>query len=157
MGEAALVTTDGARVRPCAIADLDAVAALEREIFGEGGYPPFFFRQALDLFGDCFVVAVVEGGCAGYALGGWAAGSDRAWLLSAGVAPLHRGKGIAQELTRAVLARLRERGAPEVWLTVAPDNAAAVAAYERTGFERAGFEPDYYGTGESRLLMQRTM
>lgn len=50
------------------------------------------------------------------------------------VRPKARRQGISRELARAVVAKLRERGAAFVTGGVAPDNAAARSFYESAGF-----------------------
>lgn len=136
-------------------ADLPALAALERGAFGEGGYPAFFFRQALDLWAPFFLVAEDEGGrLAGYALAAPAARGSEACLLSTGVHPEFRGRGLATELIEALLDRLDAAGIGAVWLTVHPASPA-VRLYRRVGFEAVGEEADYFGDGEPRLRMER--
>jgi [ribosomal protein S18]-alanine N-acetyltransferase len=142
--------------RPARIGDLAALAALDGGVFGAEAYPPFFFRQALDVFGPLLLVAEAEGGgVAGYTLGAIAAGSAEGWVLSLAVAPAHRSRGLARALTEAVLARLEAAGAARVLLTVDPENRPAIALYERLGFAAVGGEDDYFGPGERRLVMAR--
>jgi len=142
-------------VRPAGPGDLAALAALERAVFGAEAYPPFFFRQALDVFGPLLLVGEAEGGVAGYTLGGLAAGSTEGWVLSLAVAPEHRGRGVARALTEAVLAALAERGATRVRLTADPENRPAASLYERLGFAEVGTEDDYFGPGQRRVVMAR--
>ena len=51
------------------------------------------------------------------------------------VAPGHRGKGVGQALLKAVEAEARRRGCAKVTLEVRSDNAVAMAAYRRAGFQ----------------------
>jgi len=50
--------------------------------------------------------------------------------------PAYRGRGLATGVTGAVTRELLARGCSEVVLTVAPENAPAVAAYTRLGYRR---------------------
>jgi len=50
--------------------------------------------------------------------------------------PAYRGRGLATMVTGAVTRELLTRGCSEVVLTVAPENAPAVAAYSRLGYRR---------------------
>lgn len=50
--------------------------------------------------------------------------------------PGYRGRGLATRVTSAVTRELLARGCAEVVLTVAPENAPAVAAYTRLGYRR---------------------
>ena len=49
--------------------------------------------------------------------------------------PHHRGKAYAQAVTSAVVTALRQAGIATIGLNVEHDNAAAIAAYERVGFQ----------------------
>lgn len=136
--------------------DLPALAALERDVFGGEAYPPFFFRQALDLWRPFFLVAEDEAGqLTGYALAAPAVRGSEACVLSTGVHRSHRGQGTATRLLDALLGRLDAAGIGTVWLTVHPENAGAVRLYRRLGFEAVREEADYFGPGEPRLRMER--
>lgn len=142
-------------IRPATVADLTMVWAVEREVFGEEVYPAFFFRQALDLWGALFLVAVSPSAeVAGYALGAPSLRPDEGWVVSAAVVPGHRGGGVATRLTRALLDACAARGMTEVRLTVHPGNAAAVALYHNLGFDVVDEAPDYFGPDEPRLVMR---
>lgn len=57
-----------------------------------------------------------------------------------GVDPATQGSGLGKALTLAGLRYLRSRGLPRVILYVEGDNAAALAVYNKLGFQR--FETD---------------
>jgi ribosomal protein S18 acetylase RimI-like enzyme len=142
-------------VRPARHSELAQLARIDVEVFGPGGYPAFFFRQAADVFEDLLQVGELRptGEVVGYALGALASCSDRGWILSAAVRPEHRGHGIATELAGRVLEYLAMRGAAEVRLAVEPGNEAGLRLYRRLGFAVVEEENDYYGPDESRLVM----
>jgi ribosomal protein S18 acetylase RimI-like enzyme len=57
--------------------------------------------------------------------------------------PELQGQGFGRALIRRLLAELRERGVPAVYLTMSPSNAAARAFYDRLGFhELPSSRPD---------------
>lgn len=142
-------------IRVATTSDLAAVWAVERAVFGEEVYPAFFFRQALDLWGELLLVAeLAEGEVVGYALGAPSLRPGEGWVVSAAVLPAHRGGGVATRLTRALLDACAGRGMREVRLTVHPGNAAAVALYRKLGFDMVGEEADYFGPAEPRLVMR---
>jgi ribosomal-protein-alanine N-acetyltransferase len=68
-------------------------------------------------------------------------------VLTLGVTPAARRRGVASALFAAALPEARALGAAEVFLEVAVDNDAAIALYERLGFRRAGVRTDYYDRG----------
>ncbi|MEL6621375.1 MAG: GNAT family acetyltransferase [Pseudomonadota bacterium] len=60
----------------------------------------------------------------------------RGWIYYLGVAPTHRGRGLANQMMDAACDWLRALGVPKVELMVRTDNAAATTFYDRLGFER---------------------
>lgn len=142
-------------MRPAGPDDLDALADLDRRVFGDGAYPRFFFRQALDALGPLLWVAgqPVEG----YALGSLQAGEDDGWIWSLGVAEEARGRGVAAALLDAVEAALRARGAVGVRLHVSPTNDGALGLYARRGYRRIDEIPDAFGPGGDRWVLRRAL
>ena len=140
-------------IRPATPADLEAIAAVESAVYDPVVYPTFFFRQAIDLWPGLLRVAAVEGVVSGYILCAPSLTPGEAWILSAAVHPGQRGQGIGGQLMASALASLAAY--ERVRLTVSPENLVAIRLYEKLGFERLGTHPDYFGQGETRLLMQR--
>lgn len=143
-------------IRTFEIPDLDGVCRIERTAFPDDVYPCFFFRQAHDLWGELFRVAVLPSGeVIGYAVGATSVHEGRGWLVSMGVDAAHRGRGTGERLTESVVDALARAGMSEVRLTVEPGNEKAVRLYQRLGFEVIGEEGAYYGGGKPRLVMKR--
>ncbi len=65
-----------------------------------------------------------------------------------------RGQGVGTRLMRRLLDELDVLGV-DIILTVDPAHVAAVGFYRSFGFSIQGHFPDYYGTGEHRLLLLR--
>lgn len=137
-------------------ADMHAIGRLEADIFGEDVYPPFFFRQAMDLWPDLLVVAEQEGRLLGYALGGIGQDRSQGWLLSLAVLPEARGLGLAERMLLRLEQGLTAQGTARVRLTVDPANPAQ-RLYLRLGFALLAEEPDYFGAGEDRLLLEKPL
>jgi len=79
-------------------------------------------------------------------------------VLGMGVAASHRGRGLGAALLRATLDAATASGIRRVELVVRADNAAAIALYERHGFEHEGRLRDYMvvdGVSFDALLMAR--
>ena len=70
--------------------------------------------------------------------------ADQAEIITLGVVPSARRTGIATALLSAAEAEAADKGAVEVFLEVASDNAAARALYEKAGYRRVGCRPRYY-------------
>jgi hypothetical protein len=90
--------------------------------------------EALDLDLDGSLVALDDEGQIGLANLGLR--DERSWLGGIGVVPARRRGGVGQLLARSLLDRARDAGAHEMALEVIVENAAAVALYEKLGFER---------------------
>jgi len=69
---------------------------------------------------------------------------DEVEILSLGVLPAHRRRGIGRGLLEAALAECGRRGHRSVVLEVAEHNAEARRLYERCGFAEVGRRPRYY-------------
>jgi ribosomal-protein-alanine N-acetyltransferase len=83
------------------------------------GKAPIGFALALDLRGECEVISL-------------------------GVVPERRRRGVGTALIAALIAAARGRGARSLVLEVAEDNIAAAALYAACGFVAIGRRPDYY-------------
>ena len=130
------------RCRPLTAADLDSVAAIEREAFTD----PWSRRAFGDLLGldhvRSFVVEQGGGAIVGYAVCSQAA--DEGEILNFATAPIARRKGVGRALLAVVLEWLGERGAAKVFLEVRRSNEAAIAMYAAAGFATLGVRPNYY-------------
>lgn len=69
---------------------------------------------------------------------------DEGTLLNIAVAQAQRGRGLALQLLRAVLAELQGMGARCCLLEVRRSNSAAAALYRRLGFAVDGVREGYY-------------
>jgi [ribosomal protein S18]-alanine N-acetyltransferase len=65
-------------------------------------------------------------------------------MLSLGVVPKWRRRGVGRALLGAVIAEAKRRGAASVVLEVAVDNQAACRLYAGAGFVGVGRRPRYY-------------
>ncbi|MEU6574075.1 GNAT family N-acetyltransferase [Streptomyces sp. NPDC046805] len=137
--------------------DLPALLRLDTEAFPSEPYPYFVLRQFLDVYGDHMLVLDDGTTLRGYvvATSPHAAGS---WILSLVVTPGLRGRGLGRRLMREILHRLHAESVTSVRLTVEPGNDTAVVLYRSLGFTPEG-EPrkDYFGPGQSRLVMRLAM
>ena len=73
--------------------------------------------------------------------------ADEMEVLTLGVAPRARRSGVGLALMEAALTVARQRAAAAAFLEVDVANAAAVALYERLGFQRSGLRKAYYDRG----------
>ncbi len=86
---------------------------------------------------------------------------DESELLSLGVAPAHRRRGVGRRLLDAACACVAQAGARVMFLEVAEDNLSARHLYGTAGFVRVDRRPGYYGrAGGARvaaLVLRRTL
>lgn len=145
--------TDAVRLRPLDGRDLPRLARLEAELFGPGAWSEAMLAEELEGPGRWYVgaevvdSALVEAGLVdadlvGYA-GLWFDGDD-VQVMTIGVDSRYQGRRIGHRLMEALLDRARELGARTVLLEVRVDNEAALALYERFGFERLALRKRYY-------------
>ncbi len=79
-----------------------------------------------------------------------------ATILSVGIRPGWRGRGLGQRFVGSVLEKLRSRGMRSVSLLVGGENRRAIKVYEDVGFVRSGFGPsDPQRHGELVLMCAR--
>lgn len=148
--------TDGvAEIRPLAASGPDAGAgrrllgvlleACFEEPHGEAGVATLLAAP-----GCRALVAWRESRPAGYVILRNAA--DEAEILSLGVVPAARRRGVGRALLAAALSAAAAAGAVAVFLEVGEDNAAARALYAAAGFVPVGRRMDYYSRdGRSRV------
>jgi ribosomal-protein-alanine N-acetyltransferase len=87
--------------------------------------------------------------------------ADQADLLTFGIVPGQRRRGLAHHLLHGTLGRSAAAGAKTMFLEVAEDNLAALALYRRHGFETMGRREGYYrdvaGRKVAAITMRRTI
>ena len=76
-------------------------------------------------------------------------------LMTVGVLPDHRGRGIGTMLVEALIEHCREVGIERIFLEVRESNAAAVGLYEHLGFHEIGRVRDYYRNPTEAALTMR--
>ena len=91
----------------------------------------------------------------GFVIGQVAA--DEAELLTVAVSKAVQRKGIGRTLVEAVGRAAKNTGARTLYLEVAADNAAALALYEKLGFQVSGRRKGYYGRPEEQAQDAITM
>jgi [ribosomal protein S18]-alanine N-acetyltransferase len=128
------------RFRPMSLADVPAVAAVER-----ASYP---FPWSDGVFRDCVRVGyfcrVVEaaGEVGGYGI--MSCGAGEAHILNICVRDDLRSGGVGRRLMMYLLDRARELHMQDAFLEVRPSNAVAIQLYEALGFARVGLRKAYY-------------
>ena len=134
--------------------DLPVFASLDKELFP---YSPWSASQYKEEFSSPtrhFVVALDEAqNIVGYA-GVFAPGGAEADVLTVGVVPLQRGKGIAKALMALITDWANAQGSTAMMLEVKTDNSEAIGLYESLGYSTLNIRKDYFGAGLDAQVMR---
>ena len=136
--------------------DLDAVLELESLCFDDPWPDESIAEELTDDPRRLPLVVEVEGEVRGVALV-WAV-ADELHIVSLGVHPEYRRRGLATLLLEAIAGSAPARGASVMTLEVRERNAAAIAFYRRHGFLEVTRRPRYYpDTREDAIVMLRPL
>lgn len=136
-------------MRAATVADAPALAALHAACFDAGdawGAPAIATMLELPGAYGFWVPA------RGLVLASIAA--DTAEILTLGVVPAARLRGVASALLAAAMAGALQRGATAMFLEVASENPAARGLYAAAGFVRVGRRRRYYRGGGDALVLR---
>jgi ribosomal-protein-alanine N-acetyltransferase len=139
--------------------DIPVLVSYDRELFP---YSPWNSAQFKEEFAGIpttrfFVVAEDGNEIVGYA-GCFAPGEDiEADILTVGVIPSYRGRGIAKEFIRQMEQWCRERKASAMMLEVKVDNVEAISLYEALGYMKISIRMDYFGAGLDAQVMRKEL
>ena len=141
------------QIRRMFMTDLDAVVAIEREVFlfpwTRGN-----FSDSIDSGYHCLVLEQ-NGHLFGY--GVMIIGPEEAHLLTLSVAAGSQRKGWGEKLLQHFICIARDQRARSMFLDVRESNRAAARLYERIGFRQIGKRRDYYpamGGREDSIVME---
>lgn len=97
--------------------------------------------------------------CLGHVVGYVAGRAEGGWghVVSVGVMPRWRGKGLGKALMLAVEDAFARDGLVSAYLEVAVWNRPAIALYRRLGYVIAGVMRDYYPDGSDAYVMVKRL
>ncbi|MBX9739922.1 MAG: ribosomal protein S18-alanine N-acetyltransferase [Beijerinckiaceae bacterium] len=145
------------QIRKASLDDLDAVERIENAVFSSDQLSRRSLRRYIGAPSAAMIVVRENDAVTGYALIGLRKGSKKASLYSIAVDTQHAGRGAGRALLQACEHEARARGCEALTLEVRADNPRAIALYERSGYERAGVEPDYYEDGASAYRFRKNL
>ncbi len=135
------------------IGDLEQIAQIERNAFSD--------PWSKELLSDCLrypyyhTFLLEEGGqVCGY--GVLTVLFEDAEIMNIAVDSDFRGRGLGHSILQAMHERARALGATRALLEVRKSNAPAIALYESEGYAAYGERANYYGDGETALLMEKS-
>lgn len=132
-------------------AQADLLAALHAACFPQPDRWDAASMQALLAMPGCFACVAEDPSPVGLALSRVAA--DEAELLTIGVLPPSRRRGIAQRLIDDVVCEAAGRGAQRLFLEVSVRNVPALGLYRRLGAVEVGRRRRYYPDGGDALIL----
>ncbi|MEN8168113.1 MAG: ribosomal protein S18-alanine N-acetyltransferase [Pseudomonadota bacterium] len=143
-------------MRPMQEEDLDAVMAIEQEVY-EFPWTLGIFRDCLRV-GYCCWIVTHDTQVNGY--GVMSVSVEECHILNISIHPEWQGQGLGRKLTNRLLNLAKQHGAESAFLEVRPSNGAALSLYERLGFVEVGRRKDYYpakGGREDALVFSLTL
>lgn len=134
--------------------DLPIFVSLDKELFPYSPWTAGQYKEELSSPTRHFVVALDEASSIiGYA-GVFAPGATEADILTVGVIPEHRGKGIAKALMALITDWAIAQGSTAMMLEVKTGNDDAIGMYESLGYLKLNIRKDYFGTGLDAQVMR---
>ena len=140
-------------LRPMRWPDIAEVHRVEAEVFTVDPWTLEQFWSELAHDTRHYIVAVEGERIVGYA-GAFVLPPDSD-VQTIAVAERAQGQGIGALLLAALLDRAVAAGCRQMLLEVRSDGGAAIALYERFGFERISMRRDYYAPGVDALIMRK--
>lgn len=129
------------QIREMNLADIEAVVAIERQIFSmpwsEQG-----FQTSLQSEDTLYLVVYNRDQILGYC--GFLQSFDEADITNVAVAPEIRNSGIGFAMLSELMMQGRKRGIQRYTLEVRTGNAAAIHLYQKLGFESVGIRKNFY-------------
>ncbi len=135
-------------------ADLDEIAAIERECFTD----PWTRRMLADsLLSGRFYGTVLEEQGTVTAYGGISFACDEAEIQLIATSEMYRRCGRGTKVIADLLEEAKKRGAKRVFLEVRVSNAEAQMLYLKNGFRGLYCRTRYYPDGEDAVVMKKEL
>lgn len=143
-------------VRDAKADDLEAVHSIELACFGQDAYGLTLLQIYHAISPNMFLVAELGGTVIGYVIGLLETRGE-GHIVSIGVHPNYRGRGVATALLNEVLSRFKAKGAKSAKLEVRVSNLPAINLYKKLGFRIIGTVEKYYPDGENAHVMVKSL
>lgn len=131
--------------------DIPAVARLEQECFAEPWSENALAESLADANYVFFVAAFLDETVAGY-VGAYLA-ADELSITNVAVTASYRRCGAANQLMKALDAFAKEKKLYGITLEVRVSNSAAIALYEKNGYEKSGIRKGFYSKPKEDALI----
>ena len=141
------------KIETAALADLFPLRALERLCFGSEAWPLLDLFAVLTFPDIVRLKAVVEGHMIGFVAGELRNKRKVGWVVTIGVHPDYRRKGIGKALLKECEIQL---ATSLIKLSVRRSNQSAIQMYAQDGYIFVETWPKYYEDGEDALVLQKS-
>lgn len=138
-------------VRPMTMADIDAVAEMERMIFSMPWSRDAFRRELEENIVARYLVLEDQGRVLAY--GGIWLVIDEAHVTNIAVHPDARSRGYGERILRALMRLASDTCMGMITLEVRRSNAVAQALYHKAGFQDVGYRKRYYEDNQEDALI----
>ena len=128
---------------------LDAIIEIENSVF-EQPWSKFHFLKDLELNVSYNIVCIKKTECIGY-LFGYLIEKDY-HLNNIAVKQICQGKGIAKDMLKFLIKKLRKSKINKIMLEVRCDNFQAIKLYDSMGFNKVNIRKNYYKKGKDAFL-----
>jgi [ribosomal protein S18]-alanine N-acetyltransferase len=139
----------GLSVRAAGPLDASVLATLHRDCF-QRAWDEAAMAQFASVPGTLCLIGAVGDDCGGLLIARVA--GDEAEILTFGVTPSCRNRGLGRVLLQTAVDRLRASGAKRLFLEVADGNEAALRLYRSCGAAPVGRRKAYYGDGADAAI-----
>ncbi|TSC60351.1 MAG: N-acetyltransferase GCN5 [Parcubacteria group bacterium LiPW_15] len=141
-------------LKKATVADIPALLEVEKSVAGNKVYSPILDKEEWEEeLKKCVVYLIEEEGRIAGDISYELKSPEHAYLSGLVVTPQFQGKGIARAALAQILDQLKDM--KRIDLVTHPDNVAALKLYQSFGFIIETKKEDYYGDGESRLILVR--
>ncbi len=144
--------TSDIEIQPANWRDLLPLSALEKVCFDQDAWPLLELMGVLTFPGVVRLKAVAQNEMVGFIAGDPRRGENTGWILTLGVLPLWRRRGVGYDLLRICEEQL---GLPVIRLTVRRNNQAALSLYQKMGYQQVDIWSRYYRNGEDGLVLEK--
>lgn len=141
-------------IQTASLRDLGALRRLEHVCFEKDAWPLLDLIAVLTWPEVIRLKAVEDGEMIGFIAGDPRSSQRTSWIVTIGVDPRYRRRGIGRELLRACEQRTR---LPRMKLTVRMSNQPAISLYETEGYRYVDIWKRYYNDGEDGLVMEKLL